>query len=419
LIQATRRLYKPDHKKLPLPYIVELNRRLIKGYAQYKDTPLIVDLKKSVLAYNKELMDLQIRDHQVSYARLPRIRALGMLLWRLIVLSAFTLAVLPGLVLFAPVFIAGKLISMKKAKEALAASSVKIEANDVLATWKLLVALGLAPILYLTYACLAVYITHRNHIWGYQPDWLNLKLIFIGSWVVFPVMTFMALRFGENGMDIFKSMRPLLIALSPAHGRMLMELRKRREELVLQVNHAINTLGPELFPDFERIRIIPEDDIPVRPTSRGDDKDFGREVADPVISEPASPASPASPTFRYLNAHGRSDSYANLGAVNVFSSHPATPRRARSRSNSIGGGNAFSGLQGFSPIEKTDGQVESANTSSEELSKRIRGAMRERNARRRSESEKGSIGAWSESGASTPESASREFDGLTMTKKNA
>ncbi|KAG9557372.1 glycerol-3-phosphate O-acyltransferase, partial [Aureobasidium melanogenum] len=69
LIQAVRRLYNPKGKKLPLPMVVELNRRLVKGYTTYKDDPRIVNLKKAILAYNKELMMLNIRDHQVSYAK--------------------------------------------------------------------------------------------------------------------------------------------------------------------------------------------------------------------------------------------------------------------------------------------------------------------------------------------------------------
>ena len=52
LIQAVRRLYNPKGKKLPLPMIVELNRRLVKGYNVYKDDPRIKGHQKSIIDYN-------------------------------------------------------------------------------------------------------------------------------------------------------------------------------------------------------------------------------------------------------------------------------------------------------------------------------------------------------------------------------
>jgi glycerol-3-phosphate O-acyltransferase/dihydroxyacetone phosphate acyltransferase len=125
--------------------IVELNRRLVKGYTHYKDNPRIIDLKKSVNGYNKQLWLLGIRDHQVEYAKISIFKVIFMLLSRLGKLAVMAVGTLPGLVLFAPVFVASKLISIKKSREALAASTVKLQGRDVMATWKLLVALALLP----------------------------------------------------------------------------------------------------------------------------------------------------------------------------------------------------------------------------------------------------------------------------------
>src|SRR2546423_1740850 len=106
--------------------VVELNRRLVQGYTKYKEDPRIVKLKGSVLAYNKDLLALGVRDHQVEYARLSAASVLLTLFYRVGKLTVLLAGVLPGLVLFGPIFVAGKLISIKKSREALAASSVKI-----------------------------------------------------------------------------------------------------------------------------------------------------------------------------------------------------------------------------------------------------------------------------------------------------
>lgn len=85
--------------------------------------------------------------------------------------------------------------------EALANSSVKIAARDVLATWKILVALVAAPLLFGFYSLLATIYLHT------QNDQLSIgSLILIGLalWIGQPILYFTVLRLTENGIDIYK-----------------------------------------------------------------------------------------------------------------------------------------------------------------------------------------------------------------------
>lgn len=418
LIQAVRRLYNPKGKKLPLPMVIELNRRLVKGYERYKDDPRIINLKKSVMAYNRELLALNIRDHQVDYAKLPYIKVFFTLIYRLLKVFFLAIGVLPGLILFAPVFIAGKTISIRKSREALAASTVKIQAKDVMATWKLLVAMGLAPVLYNFYNILLAVWCYKNRVQGYVPEWVPIFTIFVLGWIIFPTITYAALRFGEIGMDIVKSIRPLFIALSPAHTSLLVKLREKRNNLAAQVTDAINTLGPEMFPDFHSTRIIadPFQDGTTSPmSSKGSQHEFGDASAD----RPTTPISPAgakimfespTPTERdransfqdrhHLHSIPKNESFRNLANVALFASRPTTPYhvRSRSRTNSTG----FP-VTGFSSLDSSGGF--------EEVSKKIRGAMRERGQRRRSETELKFQLDGAGSGASTPGSEDDHMSG--------
>src|SRR5436305_10812731 len=65
-------------------------------------------------------------------------------------------------------------------------------------------------------------------------------------------ITFAALRIGEIGTDILKSLPPLFVALNPKSSSSLVRLRARRQALSAKVTEVINTLGPEVFP-AERI----------------------------------------------------------------------------------------------------------------------------------------------------------------------
>ena len=400
-------MYNPKGKKLPLPKIVELNRRLVKGYVHYKDDPRIIDLKKSVNAYNKQLWLLGVRDHQVEYAKFSVATVVFTLIYRLSKLAIMSVGTLPGLVLFAPIFAASKIISIRKSRAALAASTVKLQGRDVMATWKLLVSLGFAPILYATYTALLTWWTYRNRIQGYIPDWVPFWAVITFSMIFFPSITFAALRFGETGMDILKSMRPLILSLNPTSANTLVKLRETRATLSAQVTEIINTLGPEMFPDFDSARIISD---PFR--------DGGMEPMSPKSPRSSTsnfrPVSPTDGTADASIGHGsatlpRNESLHNLSNVGIFASRP--PSRSRSRSGSHGGLNSLSGMSKLSTVDSKEGQTE--------LSKQLRESMNRRGHTRRRKSEESSGGGWEfaeSEGVSTP--ASEDSGAAEVGKKD-
>ncbi|KAE8144647.1 putative glycerol-3-phosphate acyltransferase Sct1 [Aspergillus avenaceus] len=375
VIQAARRLYNTKGKKLPLPMVVELNRRLVKGYTHFKDDPRIVHLRRSITDYNREIRLLGIRDHQVEYAKFSFIRVIITLISRLIKLSLLTIGTLPGLLLFTPVFIITKSISKKKSKEALAASTVKLQGRDVMATWKLLVALAFAPALYASYTIAFTIWAYQNRIQGTVPGWMPLWLITPIGLVLFPTITFAALRIGEVGMDIVKSLRPLVLSLNPYSANTLVKLRQRRAELAQQVTDAINTLGPELFPDFDAARIVTD---PFQEVHKPTEKTNGEPV--PIIG---SKRTATTTDFERGSISQeplpRNESFHNLANIGFFSTRPSS--RSRSRSSSFGGRPGSSGQQ-LKPLS----QMTSAD-SYEEVSSKIRDAMRQRGERRRRHSE--------------------------------
>lgn len=389
LVQAVRRLYNPKGKKLPLSQVVELNRRLMKGYTTYKDNPKVVSLRKAVLDYNRQLFRINIRDHQLSYARFPWYKVIATLIYRLWKLAVLSVAVLPGTILFSPVFIAGKVISMRKSKEALAASTVKIKARDVIATWKVLVSLALAPTLDVWYTSLLAYWHYRNHCNGHLPAWLPVWALVLIGLIFFPSLCFLALRFGEIGMDIIKSLRPLLLSLNPTSGNTLVRLRARREGLQEQVNALINELGPELFPDFDHQRLVAD---PAHPY-HGADRASPTSPTTAVGLDDDDPATSSSPSTSFslermraaaIDSLPRNESFSNLGSIGLFATRPNTPNRSRSRGGSEDFGKG--GLTGFTSVNetKTKGGKSGKKTKEEldEVSRGLKVGMRERGRRR-------------------------------------
>jgi glycerol-3-phosphate O-acyltransferase/dihydroxyacetone phosphate acyltransferase len=394
VIQAARRLYNPTGKKLPLPVVVELNRRLAKGYEKYKDDPRIVKLKESVTEYNRQLRYLNIRDHQVEYGRMSWITVVFTFIYRVIKLIVLSAGVLPGLILFAPIFIATKYISHQKAKTALAASTVKIQGKDVIATWKLLVSLALAPIVYNIYISITAYRVYQDRLGGRVPEWVPIWAVFFAGWIIFPAITFAALRFGEVGMDILKSLRPLALCINPSSMYNISQLRERRAELSAQVAEAINTIGPEMYPDFEHTRLV--FDAYARGISADPSNAFimNHDNTSPVTGHSRSHSGASSPdspppmlrrsTTRSSRAIPRNESFSNIGHAPIFATRP--PSRNRSRSSSAGDGlGAGAGpaagfpVGAFTTLDSKEG-FDQAN-------RKIREAMRERGELRRRQTE--------------------------------
>ncbi|KAI1265350.1 acyltransferase [Xylariaceae sp. FL1019] len=374
-IQAARRLYNTG-KKLPLPMVVELNRRLAVGFSKYRADQRIVDLMDNLKDYNKQLRYLNIKDHQLNYAKKNIPLVIFTLFYRIAKLLVLSIGVVPGLVLFAPVFIVTKYISHQKAKEALAGSSVKIQGRDVMATWKLLVAMAFAPILYHFYSATLAFKVYQDRLWGYMPSAVPVWAVYAIAWVIFPVITFAAFRIGEVGMDILKSLRPLVLCLSPTSSYSIQKLRERRVQLSEQVVKTINDLGPDMYEDFDKARLVSD---PFRNDEfmQSLERPAGGEAGVEIKTPPDSPLTRRDTTTS-SRAIPRNESFSNIGAVGIFPTRP--PSRSRSRSSSAGGGVGFGGfpVQGFTTLDSDGGF--------QEVNGRIRDAMRERGLLRRRKS---------------------------------
>lgn len=249
-IQAARRLYfSASREDIPLPVVVEMNRRLLKGYQKYSDEAEIKNLKEAVGEYNKKLMQLGIHDHQVeSLTRSNRLIVFATFISRLCTVLLFFGLALPGIVMFGPIFLVGDRISKSKAKQALEGSAVKIKANDVISTWKILVALGFAPILYICWALVEVVFLDNYNLTGSLP----IPLVFVVCYLWNVFTTYCSLRVGEIGMDYYKSLTPLFYSLLLINRDILQieDLKKTRKDLAEKVAVSCQKYGPSLFDDF-------------------------------------------------------------------------------------------------------------------------------------------------------------------------
>ncbi|PWN29985.1 hypothetical protein BDZ90DRAFT_215501 [Jaminaea rosea] len=251
LIQAARRLYTPPGQHLTLPQVVELNRRFIIGYLKFKDDERIQKLKSDVLRYNKMLIYAGLKDHQVERATRAGWRSLGLLFYRLGLLGMWGSMALPGVILNSPIIVLAKIISRIKAREALAASQVKLKGRDVVGTWKVLVSMGVAPILYLTYATAATVLARKM-----RPDisTKQLALTPLYTMMIIPAMSYSTLKISETALDIIKSLPPLFVSLLPGNQKVINDLQEMRRRLQEEMQALIDELAPQVWENFESMQ---------------------------------------------------------------------------------------------------------------------------------------------------------------------
>lgn len=241
VVHAMRRLYSSQFSgTLPLPMIMEMNRRIVKGYQLHKNDPQMKELTKDILRYNAHLSHFNLPDHLVETAKVNLFKNFTLLCFRSIRITISLLLALPGLIMFSPVFILSAKISNDKRKKALANSTVKIKANDVIATWKILIAMGFAPLLYIFWSILiTIYFRHCT---------TSKILIFTLSYMGCVLVTYSALIVGDIGMDILKSIRPLYTSIRAPNG--FKELQKERQALTIKIVNIVNQGKDGLFPGF-------------------------------------------------------------------------------------------------------------------------------------------------------------------------
>lgn len=243
-IAAARRLYKPaaEHR-LKIDQVVELNRRFLLGYKYFEKDPRLVDLAERIKAYNNTLKYFGLRDHQVARTQTAAYSAAPVLISRLLKIFFLALFGFPSIIINSPLIILILFISQRKQEEALAGSSVKIAARDVLATWKILVALVGTPTLYGFYSfILFSYLYYQ----GYQHSF-SLSL---GVWVILPFVQYACVLLLESSVDIYRSLKPLYLSLSNPDGAA--ELRKMRESLSETITQFVDENGSTALSDFDR-----------------------------------------------------------------------------------------------------------------------------------------------------------------------
>ncbi|KAI9249686.1 hypothetical protein BDA99DRAFT_215572 [Phascolomyces articulosus] len=135
---------------------------------------------------------------------------------------------------------------------------VKIAGKDVLATWKIIVAGIAAPMLYGFYAAIYFgYLLKRKPELTLQTKMIRACMV----WAIQPILHYILMRLGDSGIDIYKSIKPLFLAVrNPEVGQIL---RVMRNDLSRDITSFVHEHQDIFFPGVkEQVHSHHDDEKP-------------------------------------------------------------------------------------------------------------------------------------------------------------
>jgi hypothetical protein len=174
-----------------------------------------------------------------------------------------------------------------------------VTGKDVIGTWKILTAIVVLPTLYFIYSCIVAIVISQFDVPSHWK-WLAPLLTFL----LLPIMSYIGVHIFESGLQVYRSLKPLILAILPSSHSPAEQLRKMRNEIQGSVNDVIYELGPHFLPDFQQRMAHYESDSShaiLRDSSESEDENSIRNMlkAEVVDSSESLSAPVATPEFEY------------------------------------------------------------------------------------------------------------------------
>ena len=250
LVTLARRLYQPD-VVLSADDFLKLERRFVHGLVMLGEHQVVKDALKRIGAYAKKLREHSLRDYEVrSVGDLgeKQTSIFKLLLSRGVILLGLVMLSLPGAILNAPLGLISRYMAQREAQRALKKSEVKLKAQDVVGSYKVIVAVFVIPLAWFFYVSVFA-------IW--------FGLVFaLGFLFALPLFSYASVRLLEQGVQIWRSSSPVVRVLTESRFvEVVSELKSERDELVVLVRDLVEQMMPLLGPEFVAERVVSRESL--------------------------------------------------------------------------------------------------------------------------------------------------------------
>lgn len=240
-LHTFRQLYQPPQCNLSARDYLRLIRRLGVVIEQQQDNPEFMEFRASVENYSDYCNALLVRDSQA--ATLKRLGAadgeapeIRLLLRRVFTLFLMGVILVPFFVVGLPIGMLIKYVAIKKTREALSHSSVKIVGADVTGSYKVLLGFAVVPVAFLVISLLVFFFTDAR---------TTLVTLFC-----LPMAMYVSLLILQEAIMELRAALPLLMSLVSNH-KQFKKLYEKRETLAAQAREVVHRYDPQLEKEME------------------------------------------------------------------------------------------------------------------------------------------------------------------------
>jgi len=246
-VYTIRKFYQPTNITLQASDYLELNRRFVNGFLQFKDEPRIQECYDKLRNYLDRLKLLGLKDRHIEeYSGVNRfLTLLRNYITKFIMMLVSLIFSGPILLLNTPILLIVRKWANKEAKKAKEKSDVKIYGRDVLASYKVIYSVILTPIVYTIYAIIICYF----YGWRYS-------FLFLFS---FPLLTYFSAKLTDDGLNEFRWFKAVLKI--KWIGGEFTELINMRQSLINDVRELADEYGPKFIKNFDQERIVSKEQL--------------------------------------------------------------------------------------------------------------------------------------------------------------
>eukprot|EP00927_Polykrikos_kofoidii_P017338 TRINITY_DN1788_c0_g1_i1.p1 TRINITY_DN1788_c0_g1~~TRINITY_DN1788_c0_g1_i1.p1 ORF type:complete len:567 (-),score=85.79 TRINITY_DN1788_c0_g1_i1:31-1731(-) len=240
-IITMRALYKPAGKVLT----PEENQRLTFSFAKAlrlaKENKDAQEVLRLVGIYNSDLQAAGVKDRDVRMNQLDEsaisFQAVFSFL-KFVILGPFAVC---SVIVTSPILMTAYSCALREKKTALAGSTVKIKALDVVASYKILVSLVVVPLYNLFLTVMVILLAKLN--W-----WIGLPLYFVG----WPLAGYIAMIVCDHFAQAASICKTVVLRCRGGNQ----SLATQRIALQLLIRKVVEELGPRIDDDFHERRIV-------------------------------------------------------------------------------------------------------------------------------------------------------------------
>ena len=241
-----RRLTRKRAEPLSLGQQVAFARRFAVGYDEttadgraWKEQPKVRRVREMCAEYNSTLKQFGLRDYQVANVmdNMTRRRAAALVVGRSLQVLLLAATLVPTALLAWPLLLLTRIIAWVKARQAVANSKVKIHGRDVVATWKVLISLGVLPLLWLFYTGLACALAASST--SLAAPWP--REICLLTFFFLPFLFYGGTLAGERVANLARSLPPLVMCVvRPESALRFIEMRS---QLKIEMRDLVDETG--------------------------------------------------------------------------------------------------------------------------------------------------------------------------------